>query len=309
LNLPLKFAFRYFISKKSSNAVNIIAWVSVLGMLVGSLGLIIVLSVFNGFEGLVVSLYNSFNPDFTITAREGKSFVPDSVTLRQLRQLNGVRAVSQVVEENALLTYDDKQYIAVIKGVEQDYGSLTGIDSAMYMGEFNLKAHDESHAVVGLGVEQALGINYDNPFGFLEIFVPRKDKITVIDPRDAFNRGMIRPVGSFAIQSEFDSKYIFVPLDFARWLTDYEKEVSYLEVAMEPQISISDLQQRVEALFGPGFEVKNRLEQNALLYKVMRTEKWAVYAILTFILIVACFQHHRVIVYARDRKEKRYCHS
>lgn len=289
MNLPLKFALRYFISKKSSNAINIIAWVSVLGMLVGSLGLIIVLSVFNGFEGLVISLYNSFNPDYTITAQTGKSFTPDSIKLFELKKLDGVRAVSEVVEENALLTYEDKQYIATIKGVESNYGSITGIDSAMYMGNFNLQTGQEDFAVVGLGIEQALGINYDNPFGYLNVFVPRKDKHVAVNPEDAFNQGPIKPTGSFAIQSEFDSKYIFVPISFARWLTGYDKQVSYLEVAVKKGVDESRIQKEIEKLMGTGFNVQNRLQQNAVLYKVMRTEKWAVYAILTLILIVAAF--------------------
>lgn len=289
MNLPLQFAYRYLISKKSSNAINIISWVSVLGMLVGSLGLILVLSVFNGFEGLVISLYNSFNPDFTITAKVGKSFTPDSLQLIELKKLSGIRAVSEVVEENALLTYNDRQYIATVKGVEPNYGSLTGIDSTMYYGDFNLKNGEEDFAIVGLGVEQALGINYNDPFGFLTVYIPRKDKTVSINPEDAFNRGPIKPTGSFAIQAEFDSKYVFVPLSFARWLTDYDKQVSYLEVAAEKGADQFQLQEDIEQLLGPGFEVRNRLQQNSVLYKVMRTEKWAVYAILTFILIVAAF--------------------
>lgn len=289
MNLPLKFAYRYLISKKSSNAINIISWVSVLGMLVGSLGLILVLSVFNGFEGLVISLYNSFNPDYTITVKEGKSFTPDTLQIAALRKIDGVRAVSAVVEENALLTYEDRQYIATIKGVESNYGSLTGIDSTMYYGDFKLNNGEENLAIVGLGVEQALGINYNNPFGFLTVYVPRKDKTVSINPEDAFNRGPIKPNGSFAIQAEFDSKYVFVPISFARWLTDYETQVSYLEVAMKPGSDQLQVQEELQQLLGPGFEVRNRLQQNAVLYKVMRTEKWAVYAILTFILIVAAF--------------------
>ncbi|MBK9730948.1 MAG: FtsX-like permease family protein [Chitinophagaceae bacterium] len=289
MNLPFSFAYRYLFSKKSSNAINIISWVSVLGMFVGSLGLILVLSVFNGFEGLVISLYNSFNPDFTVTAKAGKSFTPDSMQMLELKKLGGIRAVAEVVEENALLTYADRQYIATIKGVDVDYGSLTGIDSAMYYGEFKLKNVGEDLAVVGLGIEQALGINYDNPFGFLTVYIPRKDKTTAINPEDAFNRGPIRPAGSFAIQSEFDSKYVFVPLSFARWLTGYEKQVSYLEIATESGVDEVKLQSAIQKLMGTSFEVRNRLQQNAVLYKVMRTEKWAVYAILTFILIVAAF--------------------
>lgn len=289
MNLPLQFAYRYLISKKSSNAINIISWVSILGMFVGSLGLILVLSVFNGFEGLVLSLYNSFNPDYTIVAREGKSFIPDSAKMKSLRQLNGIRAVSAVIEENAILTYADRQYIATVKGVEPGYGSLTGLDSAMYYGVFELSSGEENYAIVGLGIEQALGINYHDPFGLLNIYVPRKDKSAVINPEDAFNRAPIRPMGSFAIQAEFDSKFLYVPIRFARWLTDYDKQISYLEVATADGIDQDLMQRQIQQLMGDGFEVSNRLQQNKVLYRVMRTEKWAVYAILTFILIVAAF--------------------
>ncbi len=289
MNLSLTFARRYFISKKSSNAVNIISWVSVLGMVVGSLGLILVLSVFNGFEGLVISLYNSFDPDFTITAKEGKSFITDSVLLKKLTSTQGIHAVSQVIEENALLTYGENQYIATVKGVEANYGEVSGIDSSMYNGIFQLRQGDQQFAVIGAGLEQSLGVNYDDPFGFISVYIPKKGKSTSINPEDAFNRDVIKPSGSFAIQAEFDSKYIFVPIEFARELTGYSRDVSSLEVAMDAGTNTAAMQRKIEAIFGNKFEVRNRLEQNVTLYKVMKTEKWAVYAILTLILIIAAF--------------------
>lgn len=289
MNLPLTFARRYFVSKKSSNAVNIISWVSVLGMLVGSLGLIIVLSVFNGFEGLVISLYNSFNPEFTITPKTGKSFIPDSSALRKLSDMPEVRAFSKVIEENALLTYGDNQKIAVIKGVDTDYGEISGIDSSIYNGVFLLRQGDQEFAVIGAGIEQSLGVNYEDPFGLITIYIPKKGKSAVYNPEDAFNRDVIRPAGSFAIQADFDSKYIFVPFEYAQRLTGYTQEISSLEVALRPGVNADDLQVKLEALFGNRFDVRNRLQQNVTLYKVMKTEKWAVYAILTLILIIAAF--------------------
>ena len=289
MSLSFLFARRYLISKKSSNAVNIIAWVSMVGVAVGALGLIIVLSVFNGFEGLVISLYNSFNPDFTITAREGKSFVPDSALLKKLEGLEGIRAVTPSVEENVLLTYGDNQQIATLKGVNANYGELTGIDSSMFNGEFILQQDQLEYAVLGVGIEQSLGVNYSDPFGMLSVYMPKKDAGVVSNPADAFNRESIRPSGSFAIQSEFDSKYLFVPIDFARKLTGYEREISSLEVAVNPGADVAKLQSEIEALFGNTFITKNRLQQNETLYRVMKTEKWAVYAVLTFILIIASF--------------------
>jgi len=289
VNLPLTFAKRYFVSKKSSNAINIISWVSVLGMVVGSLGLILVLSVFNGFEGLVISLYNTFNPDFTITAKVGKSFIPDSSSLAKLTSIEGVRAVSKVIEENALLTYADKQYIATIKGVEANYGDVTGIDSSMYNGDFLLKKDDQPYAVIGAGIEQSLGVNYEDPFGYITVYIPKKGKSIENNPEDAFNRNVIKPSGSFAIQAEFDSKYILVPMEFAQQLTGYAHEVSSLEIAVKPDANTEALQSKIESLFGKNFDVRNRLQQNVTMYKVMKTEKWAVYAILTLILIIAAF--------------------
>lgn len=289
MNLALTFAKRYFVSRKSSNAVNIISWVSVLGMLVGSLGLILVLSVFNGFEGLVISLYNSFNPDITITAKAGKSFIPDTGILKTFDAIEGVEAVSRVIEENALLTYGDKQYIATVKGVQANYGAVTGIDSSMWNGTFELHSDEKLFAVIGAGVEQSLGVNYEDPFGFITVYIPKKGKAAVINPEDAFNRDVIKPSGSFAIQSEFDSKYILVPIEFAQQLTGYKDEVSALEIALKAGANTGLIQSKIEALFGETFTVRNRLQQNVTLYKVMKTEKWAVYAILTLILIIAAF--------------------
>jgi len=290
MNLPFTFARRYLVSKKSSNAINIISWISVAGIFVGSLGLILVLSVFNGFEGLVISLYDYFDPDFTITINEGKSFIPDSTKIAQLSSISGVRAVSKVIEENALLTYNDKQYIATIKGVDSDYGQITGIDSSMYRGVFLLQHGNEEYAVIGAGIEQSLEVNYDDPFGFISVYIPKKGTTaSVINPEDAFNRDVIKPTGSFAIQSEFDSKYAIVPLEFARRLTGDSNKVTSLEVAVTTGADVNSIQQKIQAIFGNDFSVKNRLQQNETLYKIMKTEKWAVYAILTFILIVAAF--------------------
>jgi lipoprotein-releasing system permease protein len=289
MNLPFTFAKRYLVSKKSSNAVNIISWVSMLGILVGAGGLILVLSVFNGFEGLVVSLYNSFNPDFTVTAKIGKSFTPDSTKMVELKSLGGIRAVSKVIEENVLLTHNEMQYIATVKGVELNYGSISGIDSAIYDGEFLLNDGKQNFAVLGVGISQSLQINFLDPLSFIMLYIPKKGKTSVINPEDAFNRDLIKPSGSFAIQSEFDSKYVFVPLDFARELTGYQTEVSSLDIALNKNADAEVLQSQIEKIFGENFEIKNRLQQNETLYKVMKTEKWAVYAILTLILIIAAF--------------------
>lgn len=290
MNLPLRFASRYLVSKKTSNAINIISWVSILGMLVGSLGLILVLSVFNGFQSLVISLYDKFSPDYQITAQLGKSFYVDSARLVALQRLKGVQAVSEVVQENALLNYNGKQFLATVKGVKNDYGHLMGIDSAIAVGIFNLKEEKQNEAVLGIGIAQALGVNYDDPLAMMSVYVPKKTGGVVLNPEDAFNVGIVKPAGSFAIQADFDNKYVFVPLDFARQLTGLRwQQVTSVEVLMKRGMANETIQHEIETIFGNSFVIQNRLEQNSTLYKVMKTEKWAVYAILTFILIVAAF--------------------
>jgi lipoprotein-releasing system permease protein len=283
------FARRYFISRQAGKAVNLIAWISMLGMFVGSLGLILVLSVFNGFESLVISLYNEFNPEFTVTAQEGKSFVPDSTLLSELKAMEEVLAVSEVIEENALFNYADKQFIGIIKGVQDNYGEVSGIDSAMYIGDFILREGERNYAQLGLGVAQALSVNFDDPYGLLNIYVPRKTNSVALLPQDAFRNSIVKPGGCFAIQAEFDSRYVFVPLGMARELTNYSREVTALEISAGKKANHASLQKKISALFGNEFIVKNRMQQNEMLYKVMKTEKWAVYAILTFILVVAAF--------------------
>ena len=201
MNLPIRFAARYLVSKKTSNAVNIISWVSILGMLIGSLGFILVLSVFNGFQSLVISLYDKFNPDYEITASIGKSFYIDSMRLVALQRLKGVEAVSETVEENALLNYNGKQFLATVKGVKNDYGHLMGIDSAIAAGSFSLKNGKENDAVLGIGIAQALGVNYDDPLAMMSVYIPKKSGGVVLKPEDAFNVGIVKPAGSFAIQA------------------------------------------------------------------------------------------------------------
>ncbi len=287
--VPLLFARRYLVSKKSSTAINILTWVSVTGVCVGSLGLILVLSVFNGFRNVVVSLYNTFYPDFIITAVEGKSFVPDSVFLDQLRKVPSVRAVSMVIEENALLAHGDRQSITRIKGVDEGYDQLTGLASAVFDGQFLLTDSLHNYVVLGAGVAQTLGVAINDPFSRIFIYIPKKKSKSVFNPVDAFHREIVKPAGRFAIQSDFDLTYAFVPLALARRLTELPQGVTALEIAIHEPTQMAATQKTLTQLAGPSLKVLNRYQQNETLYRVMNMEKWAVYAILTLILIVASF--------------------
>ncbi len=279
-------ARRYLFAKKSHNVINIISMISVIGVAVGTMALIVVLSVFNGFESLVESLFNAFDPDIEITAAEGKTFIPDSTEIQVLQDHENIALYTEVVEENALLRYEDQQYIATIKGVGSNYGQLTGIDSVIIEGDFILKDdHKRNYAVVGLGVQYylSIGLNFASP---LFIYVPREN---VSNPTRAFKRKDIFPSGVFSIEKEIDSKYVLVPLDFSRELLGMQNEVTGLEVEVKDKDKVKTTQKDLKKSLGDDFIIKNRFEQKAFFYKVMRSEKWAIFFILTFILIIASF--------------------
>lgn len=289
---PLLFqiAFRYLLSRKSTNAINVITLVSMIGMGAGTMALILVLSVFNGFEGLVVSLYHAFNPDMQITATEGKVFEADEQTIGKIAALGEVEHVSRVLEENVILRYNDHECIASIKGVDGEYEEVTGVREKMVEGTFVLGRGGNSYAVLGAGVAGTLLVDVENTMNTVQVYLPRRGKETMsLDPSQAFIKKNIQPAGVFSIQQDFDSKYVLVPLDFVHELLNYTNEVSALEIKLNPDANSEAAKQKIAAILGAGFSVKDRYEQNKFLYRVMRIEKWAVYAILSLILIIAAF--------------------
>ena len=289
MNLSFYIARRYLLGKKSQNAINIISGISILGIATGTMALVIVLSVFNGFDSVVKSLFNTFDPDIQISAVEGKTFTPDPVKSSAILALPGVAALSEVLEENVLLLYNDKQHIATIKGVDEAFRDVSGLDSMVYDGEMKLKDRNRSYAVVGQGVAYSLGIglNFINPLYVYTI--DRTAKINMSQPEEAIRRDFLYPSGIFLIEQDYDSKYIITSIDFTRELLSYRSEVSHLEVKLDPGFPADGVQNEIKALMGEGFQVKNREQQNELFYRVMRSEKWAIFLILTFILIIASF--------------------
>ena len=289
MNLPFYIARRYLLGKKSQNAINIISAISVLGVATGTMALVIVLSVFNGFDRVVKSLFSTFDPDIEISAAEGKTFTPDPATTKAISGLPGVVAVSEVVEENVLLLYDENQHIATIKGVDEVYREVTGLDSMIYEGEMKLKDANRSYAVVGQGVAYSLriGLAFIDPLFVYTI--DRKSRINMAQPEESIRRDFLYPSGIFSIEQDFDSRYVITSIDFVRELLSYDREVSFLEVKLDPAIPAGRVQDEIASLMGEGFQVKNRQQQNELFYKVMRSEKWAIFLILTFILVIASF--------------------
>jgi lipoprotein-releasing system permease protein len=289
VRLSLYIAKRYLFAKKSRNAINVISSISVAGVTVGTMALIIVLSVFNGLETLVHSIFNTFDPDLMITPSEGKTFIPDSASLSLLANVDGVACYSLCLEENALLKYGEKQYIATIKGVDENYTQVTGIDSSMWDGEFILRSEQgRPYAIPGIGIANFLGlrVNFITP---LVIYVPRRTGTAELTAEDAFVRNYIFPSGIYQVEQEYDSKYVFIPIGFARELLEFGSEVTSLEIKFEAGSSESQIQKDVTRLFGEGFIVRNKYEQQEIFYKVMRSERLAIFFILTLILIIASF--------------------
>ncbi|MGE0089600.1 MAG: FtsX-like permease family protein [Bacteroidales bacterium] len=263
--------------------------ISIIGVTIGTAALIVVLSVFNGFDGVIKSMYNSSDPDLKITPAQGKVFTVSSIpNYNDLKNHPGILDIAETLEENALLKYSDQQYVATVKGVSDNFISISGVDTMIVAGDFTLKHKDQNYAVVGQGVAVflSLNINFIDP---LVIYVPKRNAQMSMNPEQMFNRKYIFASGVFGIQQEFDAKYVIVPIDFARDVFDYQDEISALEVKVNPSYNINKLQIQLSENLGPDFTVKNRYQQHELFYKIMKSEKWSIFFILTFILIIASF--------------------
>ena len=276
-------------AKKSHNIINVISAISLTGVTVGTMALIIVLSVFNGFESLIVSLFNSFNPDLVITVKKGKTFHYGDFPAEEIREIPGVYVLTEVVEENALLKYRDKQYIATIKGVSSEFEEMTGLDTMLIDGEFNLMERGKPQMIMGAGVSYYLGASLNDKLNPILVYVPKREGRIGIRAEQAFNTERIFPSAVFSIQQDFDTKYAVVPISFARSLLNYNDEVTAVELGVAQGYDAESIKPQVQEILGENFRVKNRFEQQELLYKVMQSEKWAIFLILTFILIIATF--------------------
>ncbi|QJB41311.1 ABC transporter permease [Chitinophaga oryzae] len=285
-----QFASRYFRAKKSTNAINIIAWVSVAAIAIGTGALIVILSVFNGFEGLVKSLYSSFYPAIRIAPASGKTMLLTPEQLQTIRRTPGVAAYSEVVEEKAVLRYGDEPTIAVLKGVDSSYNRVTDVKGNIVRGRFDIGDDVAYRAVLGLELEGALGVDVVHSLVPVTVYVPRRNVNAFVTPEDALNNGVLYPAGTFAIQQEFNSKYVITHIDFLRRLLEMgANEMSALEVAAAPGVNQNELKGRLQRQLGATYKVQTRYEQNQSLYAIMQTEKWAVYVILSFIMIIAAF--------------------
>jgi lipoprotein-releasing system permease protein len=291
ISFSFRIAKRYLFSKKSHNAINIISGISAAGVGVGAMALVCVLSVFNGFELLISDMFSSFDPDLKITLTHGKTFDDNSKELNNVRKLKSVAYFTEVVEENALLRFKNKQMPATIKGVSNDFEKMTRIDSIMYDGKFILNDGAFERAVPGVGVASILGLgaHFIDP---LYIYAPnRTSKINLLRPEQSFNQMGTFISGIFSVkQLQYDDHYVIVSIKLARELFNYEKtKVSSIELKLANGENQEKVQKQIKTLLGEGYQVKNRYEQQESFFKIMKIEKWFTYLILCFILLIASF--------------------
>ena len=289
MRFPFFIAFRYLFSRKSTNVINVISGISVLGVTVGTAALVILLSAFNGLESWVVRLYDAFDADLKVTHVSDKFFDTKAVNIDQLKKFGGIGSVMQVIEENGLVTFQDAQYICTIKGVGPEFIAISGVDSMMVDGTFALSRGSAPAALAGSGVAYHLSLNIYDVVNPLEIYIPKPDANFTSNPASAFRSGLIFPSGVFEIQPEVDTRYLIVPLPFAKDLFGRPEQLSSIEIQLKPGISADAVEAGIQDLVGSRFQVQNRFEQHELLYKIINSEKWAVYLVLTFILLIAVF--------------------
>ncbi|MFP4340021.1 MAG: FtsX-like permease family protein [Cyclobacteriaceae bacterium] len=292
MNLSFLIAKRYFRSKKKKNFIQVISNISMIGVAIGTMALVVVLSVFNGLEDLIRESYNTFDPEIKIVPRSGKTFAVSDSLINVLEQIEGVDLVTEVIEDNALVRYQDAQMVVKLKGVSDNFVEQERLNRAMIFGELVLEKDGEDFAILGRGVQYTLSVSPSNDFYALQVFSPRRETESGFNPDPMtryFKRRNIMPGGIFAIEKQFDANYVIVPLDFASSLFDYDDERTALEIKTTAEASIAKVEERIEEALGNRLEVLNSDEQHASLLRAIRIEKLFVYLTFSFILAVASF--------------------
>lgn len=292
MNLPFFFAWRYLFAKKSHNVINIISAISAVGMATGTAALIIILSIYNGFDSLVRSMMNDFDPDILISPAEGKTFIPEGPVYDWIYEQDMVKNMSGVITENVFMNYDGKQGMVTAKGVDWVFEEESPVRDHIRSGEFALHRGDVPLAVTGSGIAYRMGINprFLSP---IELYFPARDKnFSMTNPLASIEAVNVWPSGIFSISSEIDDKYVIVPIDVMRELLEYSDEVSGVEIRLRDGHTQKDVKAMVKEIserLGPEYLVSDRFAQNKSLYRMMKYEKLSIFTILIFIVIIIAF--------------------
>ena len=297
--LNFLFAWRYFKAKKSTNAINIIAWISILAMTFGTTALILVLSVFNGFEGMVKSLYSTFYTDLKIFPSQGKVLTLTAEQIKKIRGASGVKNISLVAEEKGLLQHsgldgDSTEYnfqrAVTIKGVDENFKDVSGVPGSIVRGAFTTGNEEIPYMILGVGVEDALHIEAEKNISPIKAYLPKRDSSVLIDPLRNVSADLVNTSGVFVIQQEFDFNYAITNLGFVKKLLGFSNdEYSSVEIAINVNSDPDDVKESLQQLLGTRFLIQTRYEQNRGLYSIMTAEKWVVYAVLVLIMFIFSF--------------------
>ena len=288
MNLPLYIAIKYFFSKKKIGYVHLLSIITQVGIAIGTAALVLVLSVFNGFENLVLDMYNVFDPHIKITSAEGKNFQNKKIIDLLLLE-EDINVFSSVLEEKVLVEYNKKQYLATIKGVDTNYNKLTNFDSILVNGDYIDNFQKTNVAVVGRGVAYYLSMNIGSFFENMTIYLPNRNSKNMLKNENAFVSSSISPVGIFGVQQEIDSKYIITPISFVQNLIQKQEYVSAIEINLKEKSKMLDFQKMLSEELGEKYLIKNQYQQQDFLFKILNTERLVVLLILIFIMIISAF--------------------
>ena len=288
MNISYFIAKRYFFRKSQNNFVHFISLVSFFGVMVGSAALILVLSVFNGFEDLVLNMYNSFDPHIKIQTTQGKVFERDPIE-KKLSIYDQIEENIFVLEEKVLLNYNDKEFIAIAKGVSDNYEKAIHFESLIVEGRGLSSSDMDNVAVMGSGIAYYLSMGLGSVFENIQLYIPKREEKTLLNIQKAFEQHNVVPVGIFNIQNEIDSEYFITPLSFLQKISNRENRISSVEIKLKDPKEMYDLQQLLKNSLGNNYLIQNRFEQQQFLYKILNSEKLAVFIIFLFIILIATF--------------------
>lgn len=288
MNFSLYIAKRYLFSKSKNNAINIITGIASIGIIVGTLALFVVLSVFSGLRDFSLSFSNSIDPDLKVNPLQGKTFFISQKQEKEIATIEGIASYSKVVEERVLFVFDGKEQVTYLKGVDVNYTNINAVSKNLFNGKW--LRHKTAEVVVGYGITQKLSLglfDFNNDF---EVYVPRKGKAIIESEAEAFNKSVLIPVGIYAISEDLDGKYVFADLTLAQDLLEFKhNEISAVEIKTKPNANEAEIIEKLKLILQNKVEVKNRAQLNATLYKMLNTENIAVYLIFTLVIIIALF--------------------
>jgi len=286
--LPLFIAKRYLFTKRSTLAINIISIISGIGIMAGCAFMLVVLSIFNGFEDLLENLFGSFNPEVKISPIEGKVFTLDEEDIYKIKNIPGIKSASQTIEEVAFFEYGKNQTIGIIKGVDANFAEVNAIDSTIVRGEYYLNKSESPEALIGMGMEYKLNVNIGDAFEPLAIYMPKRKKVSF--GAKAFDKLFLKPTGVFAIQSDIDGRYVLAPLQTVRDLMKYQNEIGALEIGLVAGTDASMVRAEIEKIIDTDkIKVQTRFEQDEEFFKLMRLEKLLSFVLFTFCLMLFAF--------------------